>query len=82
MTGPGLNPHPDPCLTPRHWCRRRHYDDPDKSQVDIPPVGLTALTWGLFMGVSSNVRYQIVFGLERLVDATVAKCAFALLFQQ
>jgi len=42
--------------------------------VDIPPVGLTALTWGLFMGASSNVRYQIVFGLERLVDATVAKC--------
>jgi hypothetical protein len=47
--------------------------------VDIPPVGLTALTWGLFMGVSSNVRYQIVFGLERLVDATVAKCAPVLL---
>ena len=43
--------------------------------MDIPPVGLTALTWGLFMGASSNVRYQIVFGLERLVDATVAKCA-------
>ncbi len=47
--------------------------------MDIPPVGLTALTWGLFMGVSSNVRYQIVFGLERLVDATVAKCAPVLL---
>jgi hypothetical protein len=38
-----------------------------------PPVGLTALTWGLFMGASSNVRYQIVFGLERGVDATLAK---------
>ena len=44
--------------------------------MDIPPVGLTALTWGLFMGASSNVRYQIVFGLERLVDATVAKCVY------
>lgn len=53
--------------------RRRHYDDPDKVQLDIPPVGKTALTWGLFMGVSSNVRYQIVFGLERLVDKTLAK---------
>ena len=38
-----------------------------------PPVGLTALTWGAFMGLSSNVRYQIVFGLERGVDATLAK---------
>lgn len=38
-----------------------------------PPVGMTALTWGLFMGVSSNVRYQIVYGLERLVDVTVAR---------
>lgn len=36
-----------------------------------PPVGMTALTWGLFMGVSSNVRYQIVYGLERAVDMTV-----------
>jgi hypothetical protein len=25
------------------------------------------------MGASSNVRYQIVFGLERGVDATLAK---------
>ena len=37
-----------------------------------PPVGMTALTWGLFMGVSSNVRYQIVYGLERAVDMTVS----------
>ena len=36
-----------------------------------PPVGMTALTWGLFMGASSNVRYQIVYGLERAVDMTV-----------
>lgn len=34
---------------------------------------MTALTWGLFMGVSSNVRYQVVFGLERVVDKTVAR---------
>jgi hypothetical protein len=38
-----------------------------------PPVGLTALTWGLFMGASSNVRYQVVYGLERAVDSTLAK---------
>ncbi len=33
----------------------------------VPPLVMTSLTWGLFMGVSSNVRYQIVFGLERAV---------------
>jgi len=38
-----------------------------------PPVGLTALTWGAFMGLSSNVRYQIVYGLERGVDASLAR---------
>lgn len=41
--------------------------------LDIPPLGLTALTWGLFMGVSSNLRYQAVFGLERVVDKTIAR---------
>ena len=41
--------------------------------VDIPPLLPTALVWGLFMGVSSNIRYQTVFGLERLVDLTIAK---------
>lgn len=44
-----------------------------ESDVPIPPLIQTALVWGLFMGVSSNTRYQIVVGLERLVDATVAK---------
>ena len=38
----------------------------------IPPLGTTALTWGLFMGVSSNLRYQTVFGAERLVDKSLA----------
>jgi hypothetical protein len=41
--------------------------------VAVPPLVMTALVWGLFMGCSSNVRYQTVFGLERLVDATIAK---------
>jgi len=41
--------------------------------VTPPPVFKTALVWGLFMGVSSNLRYQTVFGLERLVDLTIAQ---------
>jgi hypothetical protein len=41
--------------------------------VAIPPVVLTGLVWGLFMAVSANTRYQIVFGLERVVDDTIAR---------
>lgn len=29
----------------------------------------TALVWGLFMGASSNTRYQIVVGLERAIES-------------
>ena len=45
----------------------------DPNAVAIPPLGKTALVWGLFMGVSSNLRYQAVYGIERLVDLTIAK---------
>jgi hypothetical protein len=41
-------------------------DDP------MPPVVGTALVWGIFMGVSSNLRYQAVFGIERLVGESAA----------
>ena len=41
--------------------------------LDVPPLGMSALTWGLFMGASSNLRYQAVFGLERVVDKTIAR---------
>lgn len=44
-----------------------------EDDVAVPPLFKTALVWGLFMGLSSNIRYQIVFGLERLVDMTIAK---------
>ena len=52
--------------------RRAHSPDADFA-VDPPPILRTAMVWGLFMGVSSNLRYQAVFGLERLVDASIAK---------
>lgn len=52
----------------------RRARDPDATYtVDPPPLLRTALVWGLFMGVSSNIRYQAVFGLERLVDVTIAR---------
>eukprot|EP00798_Chlamydomonas_sp_ICE-L_P006748 gene6748-3421_t len=44
-----------------------------EGQPDPPPLIKTALVWGLFMGVSSNIRYQAIFGVERLVDRTLAK---------
>ncbi|CAN6180437.1 unnamed protein product [Urochloa humidicola] len=42
--------------------------------VPVPPLLKTSALWGVFLGVSSNTRYQIINGLERLVEASpVAK---------
>lgn len=30
-----------------------------EDDVPVPPLLKTALVWGLFMGVSSNLRYQV-----------------------
>ncbi|KAF7823290.1 protein RETICULATA-RELATED 1, chloroplastic [Senna tora] len=47
-----------------------------KSEEDIPvpPLFESAALWGVFLAVSSNTRYQIINGLESLVEASpVAK---------
>ncbi|XP_010535646.1 PREDICTED: protein RETICULATA-RELATED 1, chloroplastic [Tarenaya hassleriana] len=47
-----------------------------KSEEDIPvpPLFQSAALWGFFLAVSSNTRYQIINGLERVVEASaVAK---------
>uniref|UniRef100_A0A0E0LIT9 Uncharacterized protein n=1 Tax=Oryza punctata TaxID=4537 RepID=A0A0E0LIT9_ORYPU len=42
--------------------------------VPVPPLLKTSALWGAFLGVSSNTRYQIINGLERVVEASpVAK---------
>ncbi|KAK3445195.1 hypothetical protein EUGRSUZ_B02721 [Eucalyptus grandis] len=43
-----------------------------KSEEDIPvpPLVKSAALWGVFLAVSSNTRYQIINGLERLVEAS------------
>ncbi|XP_062095464.1 protein RETICULATA, chloroplastic [Humulus lupulus] len=43
-----------------------------KSEEDIPvpPLLKSAALWGVFLAVSSNTRYQIVNGLERLVEGS------------
>lgn len=44
-----------------------------EADVAVPPLLKSAFVWAVFMGVSSNTRYQTVVGLERLVDISVAK---------
>ncbi|XP_051132053.1 protein RETICULATA, chloroplastic-like [Andrographis paniculata] len=45
-----------------------------EDDIPIPPLFKSAALWGFFLAVSSNTRYQIINGLERLVEASpVAK---------
>ncbi|KAK9130204.1 hypothetical protein Sjap_010691 [Stephania japonica] len=43
-----------------------------KSEKDIPvpPLVKSAALWGVFLAVSSNTRYQIINGLERIVETS------------
>ncbi|KAL5709431.1 hypothetical protein ACHQM5_020120 [Ranunculus cassubicifolius] len=43
-----------------------------KSEEDIPvpPLVRSAALWGVFLAVSSNTRYQVINGLERIVEAS------------
>eukprot|EP00250_Pteridium_aquilinum_P018625 c24146_g1_i1 orf=482-1852(-) len=44
------------------------------SHVPVPPLLKSAALWGVFLAVSSNTRYQVVNGLERVVEGSaVAK---------
>ena len=50
-----------------------------KAHKKMPDPIMTGLVWGLFMATSSNVRYQIVFGIERLLEASVLRRSAPLL---
>ncbi|XP_074556702.1 protein RETICULATA-RELATED 1, chloroplastic-like isoform X1 [Curcuma longa] len=42
--------------------------------IPVPPLVKSAVLWGVFLAISSNTRYQIINGLERVVEASpVAK---------
>lgn len=43
---------------------RQKLDPKFKSQNEAPNVPLNAATWAAHMGISSNVRYQILNGLD------------------
>lgn len=45
-----------------------------EEDIPVPPLMKSAALWGFFLAVSSNTRYQMINGLERLVEASpVAK---------
>ncbi|XP_075502311.1 protein RETICULATA, chloroplastic-like [Primulina tabacum] len=44
---------------------RKSVDD-----IPVPPLLKSAALWGVFLAVSSNTRYQIINGLERIVEAS------------
>ncbi|KAK4779525.1 hypothetical protein SAY87_015631 [Trapa incisa] len=41
-----------------------------EEDIPVPPLVQSAALWGVFLAVSSNTRYQIVNGLERLVETS------------
>lgn len=41
-----------------------------EEDVPVPPLIKSAALWGVFLAVSSNTRYQIINGMERLVEAS------------
>ncbi|KAH6773082.1 reticulata-related 1 [Perilla frutescens var. hirtella] len=41
-----------------------------EEDVPVPPLIKSAALWGVFLAVSSNTRYQIINGLEFLVEAS------------
>lgn len=43
---------------------RQKLDPNFKSQNEAPNVPLNAATWAAHMGISSNVRYQVLNGLD------------------
>ncbi|GBG92008.1 hypothetical protein CBR_g54103 [Chara braunii] len=51
--------------------RRLNKGGNEVADVPIPPLLKTAACWALFMGVSSNLRYQMINGMERVVEASV-----------
>ncbi|CAO2814650.1 unnamed protein product [Amaranthus hypochondriacus] len=38
--------------------------------IPVPPLIKSAVLWGAFLAISSNTRYQIINGLERVVEAS------------
>ncbi|KAI3722099.1 hypothetical protein L2E82_33126 [Cichorium intybus] len=48
--------------------RRMHASD--EKLPPVPPLVKSAVLWGVFLAVSSNTRYQVINGLESIVEAS------------
>eukprot|EP00898_Chlorokybus_atmophyticus_P003544 jgi/Chlat1/4190/Chrsp27S04237 len=48
-----------------------------ESHIPVPDLGKTALLWGAFMGLSSNLRYQLVNGAERVLESRFPQVSYA-----
>lgn len=60
-------------------CRRQIHGEKE-DDVAVPPLFKTALVWGLFMGVSSNLRYQVSCAVDDVID--VHSCCLAVCLQE
>ena len=50
--------------------RKYKKTDSHEEEVAVPPIFKSAALWGVFMALSSNTRYQIINGLERVVEGS------------
>eukprot|EP00850_Spirogloea_muscicola_P023580 SM000369S13626 [mRNA] locus=s369:66208:68462:+ [translate_table: standard] len=55
--------------------RLRKEDEEHGKDVKVPNLLGSAALWGVFMAFSSNTRYQVINGLERVVEKSVARTA-------
>jgi hypothetical protein len=55
---------------------RRKIDPKFRPSVTVPSVGVSSLGYGAFMGLSGNLRYQLIGGLERFMTAKYANLGF------
>lgn len=49
---------------------KRKLKKTEEEDIPVPPLVQSAALWGVFLAISSNTRYQIVNGLERLVESS------------
>ncbi|KAK9862832.1 hypothetical protein WJX84_002591 [Apatococcus fuscideae] len=58
---------------------RKKMDPNFESQNEAPNVLLNAATWGTHMGVSSNLRYQILNGVDMVMQPALGPTTFKVL---
>ena len=56
------------CLLLHPLPHRKNLDPNYESRNEAPNILFNAATWGLHMGLSSNLRYQVLGGTDRVSD--------------